>query len=109
MNYIIMPGLKYRDGIASNIKPEQIIQTVSEYFNVTIKDLLGTCREHPICEARHIAMWIIRKYCKKGTIFIGKLFNKDHTTVCHACQQVKNKMETEDSFKNDMHNIFSQL
>ena len=109
MNYIIMPGLKFREGVPVGIKPEKVVNAVCEYFDITTKMLFGKSRERHICEPRHIAMYVIRKHCKKGTIFIGNMFGRDHTSVCHACQVINNKLDTEPAFKQELQQVFSNI
>lgn len=109
MNYMIMPGLKFREGVRVGIKPDQVIAAICDYYGIEQKALFGQRRDRDLVEARHIAIYTIRKHCKKGSEWIGRMFNRDHTTVLYACQKVKNLMETEVGFKNDVHNIFSQI
>jgi chromosomal replication initiator protein len=61
-----------------------IMAEVAREHGVAVEDLTGPSRKRSIAYVRFIAMRRIRAETKLSTPQIGKLFNRDHTTVCHA-------------------------
>ncbi|MEA3450277.1 MAG: helix-turn-helix domain-containing protein [Bacteroidota bacterium] len=74
------------------MKTQNIIQFTAEYFNVAEKAIKRKTRKKEIVEARHIAMWFMKKHTKLTLENIGKKFNKDHSSVSHASKKIDNMM-----------------
>ena len=54
-------------------------------LEVTKEQLISPTRKRPIVIARQIAIGLIRKYNPEATLMnIGKLFNRDHSTIIYA-------------------------
>ena len=69
---------------------ENIRKTVAEYFKVRVADLQGKSRSRSIVRPRQIAMALARELTQHSLPEIGDYFGgRDHTTVMHACSQVK--------------------
>jgi hypothetical protein len=62
----------------------QLIQTVSDIFDVSYGEIIGEGRARPFVEARAVIVQVLRQ---RGWSYprIGKLLgNRDHTTIMHA-------------------------
>ncbi len=70
-------------------KPEHIIRTVAQFYGVAIHDIKGKRRNKHLVTPRHVAMFLVREAC--GTSFpeIGRIFDRDHATVQHACKKIR--------------------
>lgn len=66
------------------VKPEEIINVVCNYYKLNRKDLLGKSRRKEIVVARHMAIIVIRSYLQLSTTEIGKIFNRDHSTIVNV-------------------------
>ena len=84
-----------------------IIQTiVANYFDLTVDDLTGTRCNKQIVTPRQIAMYLARELTDFSLPKIGEEFGgRDHTTVIHAHEKIKNQLETDESLKNELKNI----
>ena len=83
-----------------NIKPEIIIKSSSEYFDVPVDDMKSPLRKREVTEARQIAMYFIDKLTNLSLKANGKMFGgRDHTTVIYAKQTVEDLMETDPQYK----------
>lgn len=61
-------------------------------YDVSLGDILSPSRRYPVVAARHAAMRTIRNgFPSMSTPAIGRLFKRNHTTVCHALGTLKNK------------------
>ena len=65
-----------------------VLTAVARYFEVTVGDLQGKARHKHIVVPRHIAMYLLREDAHQSTPEIGRLLNRDHTTVLHGLKQV---------------------
>lgn len=74
---------------------EEIISLVEHNFGVRRADLVSKSRKGCIAWARQVAMYLARHYTMLSLEEIGKHFGRDHATVIHAFQKVKEIMESQ--------------
>ena len=78
------------------LTPDEIIQTVANFFNIKVADIKGKRRLKQFVRPRHIAMWMIREHTSLSFPDIGRVFNdRDHATVQHACKRVRGLLESD--------------
>ncbi|MDR3268981.1 MAG: chromosomal replication initiator protein DnaA [Tannerella sp.] len=89
---------------------EKILEIVCSYFNIE-KDLLQTVsRKREIVQARQITMYLAKKYTASSFSHIGKIVGgKDHATVLHACNTVKDQIEINKTFRSAIEIIENNL
>ncbi|MFT5280792.1 MAG: chromosomal replication initiator protein [Flavobacteriaceae bacterium] len=76
---------------AKNISIEEIVRTVSDFYNIESKLIYEKTRRKEIVRARQVIMYILREDFNISYPHIGqKLGGKDHTTVMHSCSKIKN-------------------
>jgi chromosomal replication initiator protein len=77
---------------ASNLKrstPDEVIETVSKYYQVGKRLLLGESRARPIARPRQILMYLLRTHLGISLEEVGRIVGgRDHTTVMHAVEKV---------------------
>jgi chromosomal replication initiator protein len=61
-------------------------------FGVTMDDLLSSTRAQPVAWPRQVAMYLSRELTDATLPAIGRAFNKNHTTVMHACRRTAERM-----------------
>lgn len=89
---------------------ETIISKVCDYYNIEESSVQSKSRKHEIVQARQISMYLAKKYLDYSTSKIGAYIGKrDHATVLHACNMVRDQIEVDKNFKMDMENIESGL
>ena len=81
-----------------------IQRVVAEYYNIRVSDLLSSRRSRAVTRPRQIAMSLAKSLTNHSLPEIGESFGgRDHTTVIHACEKVKELMQTnleiEEDFK----------
>ena len=74
----------------------EVIENASKAYNIPISEIKGKSRQQDLVVARHIAIYNLRN--KVGLSFpaIGKIFNRDHTTIMHACDKVQGIINREE-------------
>jgi chromosomal replication initiator protein len=78
---------------------EQIQKVVANHFNLDIKDMKSKRRTDAVAFPRQVAMYLARTLTECSTTEIGEAFGgKDHTTVMHACNKIKQKMASDPYF-----------
>lgn len=88
---------------SKEITIDAIQKMVCEYFDVSYDKLLQKTRKREIVQARQITMYLAKAFTKNSLKTIGEHFGgRDHTTVIHSCQTVKNLMDTDSIFKENL-------
>ncbi len=89
---------------------ENIQKTVAEYFKIRVADLLSKRRSRSIARPRQVAMALARELTNHSLPEIGDAFGgRDHTTVMHACDRVKDLREIERRAGEDYLNLLRIL
>jgi chromosomal replication initiator protein len=70
------------------VTPAAILLAVGRYYGINPDELKGRSRHKQIVEPRHISMYLLREDAHLSTPEIGRLLNRDHTTVLHGLKQV---------------------
>ena len=74
----------------SRLTVERVIQTVANYFNVSVKELKGPARKRSISTPRHVAMYLAKVLTESSYPTLGERFGgRDHTTVLSAVQKIE--------------------
>ncbi len=68
--------------------PEGILQAVARYFGVSPDAIKGKSRHKEIVVPRQVAMYMLREEARLSTPDVGRLLNRDHTTVLHGANLV---------------------
>ncbi len=71
---------------------DKIFSTVFNKYNVGKEDLLGPKRNKDIAFARHICIYLIKEITDMSYPGIGKMFNRDHTTVMASRDLISKKI-----------------
>ena len=76
-----------------------IIEEVSKHYNISINDIVSTKKNKEIATARQIVMYLCDKLTEDTKSNIGKKMGRDHATVIHNINKVKEKIENDPSFE----------
>ena len=82
------------------ITVDKIQNVVSNYFNISLNDMLSQRRSRPLARPRQLAMYLAKKMTTRSLPEIGRRFaNRDHTTVIHAVKTITRLAEQDDEMK----------
>jgi chromosomal replication initiator protein len=87
-----------------------IQKTVADYYGLQVKDLLSKRRTRSLARPRQVAMALTKELTEHSLPEIGDAFaGRDHTTVLHACRQIRTLMETDGKLKEDWDKLIRKL
>jgi chromosomal replication initiation ATPase DnaA len=81
-------------GGPANVPREAIEQAVIQVFGIAYKDLRRTTRGRAkVALARQVAMYLAHVGCGLSLTATGRLFERDRTTVAHACGVIEDRRD----------------
>lgn len=72
-----------------NLRALCIIVCTADYFGLSAADLLGRDRHKTVAWARQLAMALVRQRLALSYPEIGRVFNRDHSTVIHNVRNAR--------------------
>ena len=84
---------------ASAVTPERILTFVSQKYGIPTEDIIGKRKTDAIASARQVAIYLLRELTDMSFANIGKVFNRDHSTVVASVNKVKDRMKEDSSFE----------
>ncbi len=79
---------------------DRIQSIVSDFYHISVSDLIGSKRSSKYVLPRHIAMYLMKTRCNLPYKKIGALFNnRDHSTVISAYEKISSEIKTNDNLK----------
>jgi chromosomal replication initiator protein len=79
-----------------NISSKEVVKLVADYYSVDENTIYEKTRRKEIVKARQMVMYILREEFNVSYPLIGqKLGGKDHTTVIHSCEKIKNDIKND--------------
>lgn len=88
------------------VSMDNIRKVVAEFYDVSVKELMGKKRLRHIARPRQVAMALARELTNNSFTEIGQSFGgRDHTTVMHACEKVQELCQTDAVFDKDFRSL----
>jgi chromosomal replication initiator protein len=105
-----------KDLIKNNIKPKKnssikdVVKTIAEFYQISESEVYEKTRKKAVVKPRQVIMYILREDFDVSYPTIGeKLGGKDHTTVMHSCEKIKEDLKTDSSLVREISQIRSML
>ena len=87
-----------------------IQKAVADYYGLQIKDLLSKRRTRSLARPRQMAMALAKELTEHSLPEIGDAFaGRDHTTVLHACRQIRTLIESDGKLHEDWDKLIRKL
>lgn len=100
--------------VKNNVKPKklvstkEVIKTVAEFYNIEEHLIYDKTRKKEIIKPRQIIMYLLREDFNISYPAIGeKLGGRDHTTVIHSCEKVKNDIKLDETLAQEINQLRS--
>ncbi len=88
------------------ITVQKIQETVSDFYNIKRDLIQSASRKREIVQARQVTMFFIKKHTELSLSQIGiQVGNRNHATVLHACNTIRDLSEVDKGFRADIEEI----
>jgi chromosomal replication initiator protein len=78
---------------AKTTNPDQIMKIVSNFFEISISDIISRSRKKEIVEPRQVSIYLLRDILGLSYPYIAnKLGKRDHTTAIYAYDKIKKEI-----------------
>ena len=89
---------------------DNIQRSVAEYYKIKMSDMLSKRRNRSVARPRQVAMSLAKELTNHSLPEIGDAFGgRDHTTVLHACKQIKKLRAITPDLDEDYNNLLRAL
>ncbi len=89
---------------------DRIQNETAAHFNIKVADIRGRTRTAGVVLARQVAMYIARELTQASLTEIGEAFGgKNHSTVIHAIEKVREQMEKNGTFITQVQNLVARI
>ena len=91
--------------------PNLIISQVGKFYNLDESTLKGTQRTKEVAEARHVAIYLVRKLTNLSSPEIGREFGgRDHTTILASITKIEDSLKKGDTaLQNNLRDITANI
>ncbi|MDP3725753.1 MAG: chromosomal replication initiator protein DnaA [bacterium] len=102
--------LKHNERPRKSVSVEDVVRIVSDFYNVEKDHIYKKTRRREIVKPRQIIMYILREDFNISYPTIGqKMGGRDHTTVIHSCEKIKNNLKDNTALVQEVERIRSMF
>jgi chromosomal replication initiator protein len=101
-----------KDLVKNSTRPKKmvsikdLIKLVADFYNIDPDAICDKTRKKEVVRPRQITMYILREDFNTSYPTIGdKLGGRDHTTVIHSCEKIKNDLKTDQNLAQQISQI----
>jgi len=92
-----------------SVTAEKIVARVGAKYGVSEEDIYGKKRTKDIKDARNISIYIVRKITDMSLPAIGKMYNRDHSTILSSITYVENEMARTPLFDIEIKELIKEI
>jgi chromosomal replication initiator protein len=91
-----------------SISIKDLIKMIADFYNIEEESITNKTRRKEVVKPRQIVMYILREDFSISYPTIGdKLGGRDHTTVIHSCEKIKEEIKTNSGLLQEINQIRS--
>lgn len=92
------------------ITPNQIMEKVCKFYNISREDLVGKQKTKNFTLPRQVGMYLFKTLTDMNFVMIARDFgNRDRTTVMHNVEKIESDLKTDKKLKEDVEFIIKDL
>ena len=92
-----------------NVTVDKIFTSVYKKYNVKREEIVGSSRVKDIAAARHITIYLIRQITEMSHPNIGKILNRDHSTIISSIETIEKRMVKDQLFAAEIEDMIKEI
>ena len=88
---------------------DKIFASIQKKYNIKREDIVSSKRTKDIANARHITVYTIRSVTDMSLPNIGKIIDRDHSTVLSSIEAVEKKMAQNPVFRTEVEEMIKEI
>lgn len=92
-----------------NVTVDKIFSAVYRRYNIKREDIVSARRTKEIAAARHVTVYLIRTVTDMSLPNIGKLLNRDHSTIIASLEAIEKKKAQDDIFRVELEEMEKEI
>lgn len=93
-----------------NVSVHDVVKMVADFYSIDEESIYEKTRRKEVVKPRQVVMYILREDFNVSFPSIGqKLGGRDHTTVIHSCEKVKNDLQKNSVLSQEIEQIRSMF
>ncbi len=93
-----------------NMSAKDIVRVVSSFYNIDEHSIYEKTRKKEVVKPRQVIMYLLREDMGVSYPSIGeKLGGRDHTTVIHSCEKIKNDIKSNQGLVQEINQLRSLI
>ena len=92
------------------VSVKEVSKAVASFYNIEEGDIYEKTRRKEVVKPRQLVMYILREDFNVSYPLIGqKLGGRDHTTVIHSCEKIKEELKFDTVLEQEINQIRTML
>jgi chromosomal replication initiator protein len=88
------------------VSVQEVVKTIAGFYGIEESSIYEKTRRKEVVRPRQVIMFLLREDFHISFPTIGeKLGGRDHTTVIHSCDKIKNDLTSDSVLSNEIHQI----
>lgn len=88
------------------LSSKEVIKIIADFYNIGEESIYEKTRKKEVIRPRQLTMYILREDFNISYPSIGeRLGGRDHTTVIHSCEKVKNDLKIDQSLVQELNQV----
>lgn len=92
-----------------NVTVDKIFAAIEKKYDVGKTELTGKSRVKEVAQARHVAIYLIRTITEMSLPNIGKLFNRDHSTIISSIDTIEKKISSSPALEIEINDLIKEV
>lgn len=93
-----------------NVSTKDVIKLIADFYNISEDSVLDKTRKKEVVKPRQVIMYILREDFNISFPSIGdKLGGRDHTTVIHSCEKIKEDLKSDSVLMEEISQIRAMM
>ena len=88
---------------------DKIFAAIEKKYGIKKSELTSKSRVKEVAQARHVTIYLVRTVIEMSLPNIGKLFNRDHSTVISSIDGIEKKIASDAVFELEINNLIKEI